>query len=83
MPSLPVLLGKFVPYRLLVVRDSICLTCWLECSGIGLETSILFAKEGANVMMADISAPALEKAQAKLKQLVPNASKVETLVNIT
>ncbi|KAI0099873.1 hypothetical protein GGR51DRAFT_534737 [Nemania sp. FL0031] len=48
--------------------------------GIGLETSILFAKEGANVLMADISAPALEKAKAKLLQLVPNASKVETIV---
>jgi NAD(P)-dependent dehydrogenase (short-subunit alcohol dehydrogenase family) len=49
-------------------------------SGIGLETSILFAKEGANVLMADISAPALEKAKAKLLQLVPNASRVETTV---
>ncbi|KAJ3560775.1 hypothetical protein NPX13_g9190 [Xylaria arbuscula] len=48
--------------------------------GIGLETSILFAKEGANVLMADISAPALEKAKAKLLQLVPTASKVETIV---
>ncbi|GJN69493.1 short-chain dehydrogenase/reductase family protein [Purpureocillium lilacinum] len=45
--------------------------------GIGLETSILFAKEGANVLMSDISAEALEKAQAKVKQLVPNAQKVE------
>ncbi|KAF6833111.1 short-chain dehydrogenase reductase family protein [Colletotrichum plurivorum] len=41
--------------------------------GIGLETSILFAKEGASVMMADISAPALEKAKAKVIQLVPSA----------
>ncbi|TGJ83372.1 hypothetical protein E0Z10_g5404 [Xylaria hypoxylon] len=48
--------------------------------GIGLETSILFAKEGANVLMADISAPALEKAKAKLLQLVPTASKVETVI---
>ncbi|GAB0136771.1 hypothetical protein EsDP_00005062 [Epichloe bromicola] len=46
--------------------------------GIGLETSILFAKEGANVLMADISEPALEKALAKVKQLVPSAGKVET-----
>ncbi|KAL0937095.1 short-chain dehydrogenase reductase family protein [Colletotrichum truncatum] len=41
--------------------------------GIGLETSILFVKEGANVMMADISAPALDKAKAKVIQLVPSA----------
>ncbi|KAG5976584.1 hypothetical protein E4U55_007283 [Claviceps digitariae] len=46
--------------------------------GIGLETSILFAKEGANVLMADISEPALEKALAKVKQLVPTAGKIET-----
>lgn len=49
-------------------------------SGIGLETSILFAKEGANVMMVDISGPALEKAKAKVLQLVPHASRVETMV---
>jgi NAD(P)-dependent dehydrogenase (short-subunit alcohol dehydrogenase family) len=49
-------------------------------SGIGLETSILFAKEGANVLMADISEPALQKAKAKLLQLVPSASRVETVV---
>ncbi|KAH8180239.1 enoyl-(Acyl carrier protein) reductase domain-containing protein [Sarocladium implicatum] len=41
--------------------------------GIGLETTILFAKEGASVLMADISEPALEKALAKVKQLVPSA----------
>ncbi|PFH59102.1 hypothetical protein XA68_12793 [Ophiocordyceps unilateralis] len=45
--------------------------------GIGLETCILFAKEGANVLMADISRPALEKALAKVKQLVPSAGKVD------
>ncbi|KAI2637762.1 NAD(P)-binding protein [Hypomontagnella submonticulosa] len=48
--------------------------------GIGLETSILFAKEGANVMMVDISGPALEKAKAKVLQLVPHASRVETMI---
>ncbi|KAG9252454.1 uncharacterized protein F5Z01DRAFT_228898 [Emericellopsis atlantica] len=42
--------------------------------GIGLETSILFAKEGASVLMADISEPALEKALAKVKQLIPDAA---------
>lgn len=49
-------------------------------SGIGLETAILFAKEGANVMLVDISEPALEKAKAKVLQLVPHAGKVETKV---
>ncbi|KAH8662610.1 hypothetical protein BX600DRAFT_513414 [Xylariales sp. PMI_506] len=48
--------------------------------GIGLETSILFAKEGANILMTDISAPALEKAKAKVTQLIPNAGRVETFV---
>ncbi|WYZ39647.1 hypothetical protein EsH8_III_001561 [Colletotrichum jinshuiense] len=47
--------------------------------GIGLETSILFAKEGARVVMADISGPALDKAKAKLLSLIPSA-KVETKI---
>ncbi|KAJ4412489.1 hypothetical protein N0V82_008758 [Gnomoniopsis sp. IMI 355080] len=51
--------------------------------GIGLETSILFAREGANVLMADISAPALEKALAKVKQLVPTASASTTLCDVS
>jgi NAD(P)-dependent dehydrogenase (short-subunit alcohol dehydrogenase family) len=49
-------------------------------SGIGLETSILFAREGANVLMADISKPALEKAVAKVKELVPSAHRLEITV---
>lgn len=48
-------------------------------SGIGLETSILFAREGANVLMADISTPALVKAIAKVRELVPSAARVETI----
>lgn len=51
--------------------------------GIGLETSILFAKEGANVLMADISAPALDKAKAKVLQLVPSASVDTALCDVS
>jgi NAD(P)-dependent dehydrogenase (short-subunit alcohol dehydrogenase family) len=47
--------------------------------GIGLETTILFAKEGASVLMADISEPALAKALAKVKELVPNAPRLSTI----
>ncbi|RMJ21321.1 dehydrogenase reductase family [Aspergillus sp. HF37] len=47
--------------------------------GIGLETSILFAREGAHVLMADISEPAVSKAQAKVKEIVPSATRVETI----
>lgn len=39
--------------------------------GIGLETTVLFAREGASVLMLDISVPALERALAKVKELVP------------
>ena len=66
-------------------RDGGCkeemLTAIWFYSGIGLETSILFAKEGASILMTDISAPALEKAKAKVLQLVPNAARVETKVS--
>lgn len=50
------------------------------CRGIGLETCIRFAQEGANILMADISAPALGKAVAKLKEVFPSVKRVETKV---
>ncbi|KAK5089541.1 hypothetical protein LTR24_006095 [Lithohypha guttulata] len=40
--------------------------------GIGLETTILFVREGASVLMLDISEPALEKASAKVHELCPD-----------
>lgn len=61
-------------------KGRLLLTCHSH-SGIGLETAILFAKEGANVLLADISEPALEKAIAKVKELVPSAPRLETRVS--
>lgn len=48
--------------------------------GIGLETSILFAQNGANVLMSDINAEALKKAVEKVQQLVKNI-KIEAFVS--
>ena len=49
-------------------------------SGIGLETTIIFLREGASVLMADISEAALATATDKLKQVVPDhRGRVETL----
>lgn len=48
--------------------------------GIGLETCILFAREGARVLMADISGPVLKHAITKVKELVPHAEKVDTII---
>lgn len=42
--------------------------------GIGLETTVLFAREGANVLMSDISESALKTAVAKVFELVPEAA---------
>ncbi|KEF61851.1 glucose 1-dehydrogenase [Exophiala aquamarina CBS 119918] len=47
--------------------------------GIGLETTILFAREGASVLMADISEPALARALEKVKELVPDCPRVTTI----
>lgn len=41
-------------------------------SGIGLESSLLFAKEGANVLLVDINLPAAEKGASLIRQRFPN-----------
>ncbi|KAG8980837.1 hypothetical protein FRB90_007450, partial [Tulasnella sp. 427] len=43
-------------------------------SGIGLETSLLFAQEGANVILADINLKGVEDAAALIAQRWPNAA---------
>ncbi|KIO27091.1 hypothetical protein M407DRAFT_243447 [Tulasnella calospora MUT 4182] len=43
-------------------------------SGIGLETSLLFAQEGANVFLADINQKAVEDAVAVISQRWPNVT---------
>lgn len=41
-------------------------------SGIGLESSLLFAKEGASLLLTDINLPAVEKAASLINQRFPN-----------
>lgn len=48
--------------------------------GIGLETSILFAQNGANVLMSDINADTLNKAVAKVRQFGKDV-KIEAFVS--
>lgn len=47
--------------------------------GIGLETTVLFLREGASVLIADISEAALEKAKSKVNEIVPYYSHFETI----
>lgn len=50
-------------------------------SGVGLETSILMTREGASVLMTDVNSSALDKAIAKVKEVVPTRDgRLETKV---
>ena len=44
----------------------------LACRGIGLETSLLFAQEGANVLLVDVNIAAVEKAAKVVAERYPN-----------
>ena len=49
--------------------------------GIGLETTILFLREGCSVLMADISQPALDAAVKKIAKVLPNGHpRVTTII---
>lgn len=48
--------------------------------GIGLETAILFAQEGANVLLADINEKAVQEAAEKLRKKVAEVC-ISTLIN--
>ncbi|PNP58324.1 hypothetical protein THARTR1_01839 [Trichoderma harzianum] len=53
----------------------------ITCSGVGLESTILFLQEGASVLMTDVNAAALEKALIKVKSVVTTIQgKVDTKV---
>lgn len=51
-------------------------------SGIGLETSILFASEGANVLLADINLEAAEKAAALISKKSPNVKAIAVKADV-
>jgi NAD(P)-dependent dehydrogenase (short-subunit alcohol dehydrogenase family) len=61
--------------------EQLGITLWEEAHlrGIGLESTILFAREGASVLMADVNPAALEKGIGLAKQYAPN-SKIETFI---
>jgi len=42
-------------------------------SGIGLETAILFARNGGSVILADLNDEGLETAKGKIETLIPGA----------
>ncbi|KAG5644580.1 hypothetical protein DXG03_008154 [Asterophora parasitica] len=50
--------------------------------GIGLESSILFAQEGANVLLVDINLEAAEKGAALIRERLPNVKAVATRADV-
>ena len=50
--------------------------CFLLYRGIGLESSILFAQEGANVLLVDINLQAAEKGAAIIVERYPKVKAI-------
>lgn len=53
------------------------------CRGIGLETSLLFAQEGANIVLADINLAAVEKLSNTIKERYPNVKSVAVKCDVS
>jgi NAD(P)-dependent dehydrogenase (short-subunit alcohol dehydrogenase family) len=54
----------------------------LFISGIGLESSILFAQEGANVLLVDINLEAAEKTAKIIHQKYPNVKAIAVKADV-
>jgi NAD(P)-dependent dehydrogenase (short-subunit alcohol dehydrogenase family) len=53
-----------------------------SCSGIGLESSLLFAQEGAHVLLVDINLAAAEKGAALVKERYPEVKALATKADV-
>lgn len=53
-----------------------------QFSGIGLESSILFAQEGANVLLVDINFEAVQRAAEIIRQKQPDAKVLAIKVDV-
>lgn len=51
-------------------------------SGIGLESSILFAQEGANVLLVDINLEGAEKGATLIKERFPNVKAIAARADV-
>jgi len=52
-------------------------------SGIGLESSLLFASEGANVLLVDLNVQAAEKVQALISERFPNVKSAAVKADVS
>ena len=77
--------GSCVKIYSLSLNDTnvcICRFYFTPNRGIGLESSILFALEGANVVLADINLQAAEKTAALIAKKAPNAKAIAVKADV-